>query len=87
MGAIDEKYDVAISSSCAALDYIVVDTIDIAQQCVEFLKKTEIGAATFIALDKVSAGAVAKQITLLIYPKMHSDVCVHTNMCYVNIVH
>uniref|UniRef100_A0A8C9FT42 Structural maintenance of chromosomes 4 n=1 Tax=Pavo cristatus TaxID=9049 RepID=A0A8C9FT42_PAVCR len=54
LGAIDEKYDVAISSSCAALDYIVVDTIDIAQECVEFLKKTEIGAATFIALDKMA---------------------------------
>ncbi|XP_042676994.1 structural maintenance of chromosomes protein 4 isoform X1 [Centrocercus urophasianus] len=54
LGAIDEKYDVAISSSCAALDFIVVDTIDIAQECVEFLKRTEIGAATFIALDKMA---------------------------------
>ncbi|NXC47693.1 SMC4 protein, partial [Penelope pileata] len=54
LGAIDEKYDVAVSSCCSALDYIVVDTIDIAQQCVEFLKKTGIGAATFIALDKMS---------------------------------
>ncbi|XP_035190278.1 structural maintenance of chromosomes protein 4 [Oxyura jamaicensis] len=54
LGAIDEKYDVAISSSCSALDYIVVDTIDIAQKCVEFLKKTGIGVATFIALDKMA---------------------------------
>lgn len=54
LGAIDEKYDVAISSSCSALDYIVVDTIDIAQECVEFLKKTGIGVATFIALDKMA---------------------------------
>lgn len=54
MGAIDEKYDIAISSSCGALDYIVVDTIDTAQECVNFLKRQGIGVATFIALDKVS---------------------------------
>lgn len=53
MGAIDEKYDVAISSSCGALDHIVVDTIDTAQECVNFLKKQGIGVATFIGLDKV----------------------------------
>lgn len=52
MGAIDQKYDVAISTTCGALDYIVVDTIDTAQQCVDFLKKENLGIATFIALDK-----------------------------------
>lgn len=56
LGAIDEKYDIAISSSCGALDYIVVDTIDTAQECVNFLKSQGIGVATFIALDKVSIG-------------------------------
>lgn len=54
LGAIDDKYDVAISSSCGALDHIVVDTIDTAQACVNFLKAGGIGVATFIALDKVS---------------------------------
>lgn len=53
LGAIDEKYDVAISSSCGALDHIVVDTIDTAQECVNFLKKQNIGVATFIGLDKM----------------------------------
>ncbi|XP_074819757.1 structural maintenance of chromosomes protein 4 isoform X2 [Natator depressus] len=53
LGAIDEKYDIAISSSCGALDYIVVDTIDTAQECVNFLKSQGIGVATFIALDKM----------------------------------
>lgn len=53
LGAIDEKYDVAISSSCGALDNIVVDTIDTAQKCVTFLKEQNIGVATFIGLDKV----------------------------------
>lgn len=54
LGAIDEKYDVAISSSCGALDHIVVDTIDTAQECVEFLKIQKIGVATFIGLDKMA---------------------------------
>ncbi|XP_034723719.1 structural maintenance of chromosomes protein 4 isoform X1 [Etheostoma cragini] len=53
LGAIEEKYDVAISSSCGALDNIVVDTIDTAQKCVVFLKEQNIGFATFIGLDKM----------------------------------
>ncbi|XP_041849749.1 structural maintenance of chromosomes protein 4 [Melanotaenia boesemani] len=53
LGAIDEKYDVAISSCCGALDNIVVDTIDTAQKCVTFLKEQNIGIATFIGLDKM----------------------------------
>ncbi|XP_051934611.1 structural maintenance of chromosomes protein 4 isoform X1 [Hippocampus zosterae] len=53
LGAIDEKYDVAISSSCGALDHILVDTIDTAQKCVSFLKQQNIGVATFIGLDKM----------------------------------
>ena len=43
----------AISSSCGALDNILVDTIDTAQKCVTFLKTQNIGVATFIGLDKV----------------------------------
>ncbi|XP_016383637.1 structural maintenance of chromosomes protein 4-like isoform X1 [Sinocyclocheilus rhinocerous] len=53
LGAVDEKYDVAISSSCGSLDNILVDTIDTAQRCVTFLKTQNIGVATFIGLDKM----------------------------------
>ncbi|XP_072035252.1 LOW QUALITY PROTEIN: structural maintenance of chromosomes protein 4-like [Amphiura filiformis] len=53
LGAIDEKYDVAISTACGALDYIVVDNIDVAEKCVQFLRENNIGVATFIALDKM----------------------------------
>uniref|UniRef100_F1KR40 Structural maintenance of chromosomes protein n=1 Tax=Ascaris suum TaxID=6253 RepID=F1KR40_ASCSU len=52
LGAIDQKYDVAISTTCGALDYIVVDTVETAQQCVEVLKRDHLGVASFIALDK-----------------------------------
>lgn len=52
LGAIDEKYDVAISTTCRALDYIVVDNVDTAQMCVEFLRRENLGIASFLVLDK-----------------------------------
>ncbi|XP_060578899.1 structural maintenance of chromosomes protein 4-like [Ruditapes philippinarum] len=54
LGGIDEKFDVAISTACGALDNIVVDTMETAQKCVEFLKKNNVGSATFIGLDKMA---------------------------------
>jgi hypothetical protein len=53
LGAIDEQYDVAISTACGALDNIIVDTMDTAVQCVDFLRKQDVGVATFIGLDKM----------------------------------
>lgn len=52
LGAIDQKYDVAVSTACGPLDNIVVDTVDTGQRCIEFLKRNDIGRATFIALEK-----------------------------------
>ncbi|ERE90993.1 structural maintenance of chromosomes protein 4 [Cricetulus griseus] len=67
LGAIDEKYDIAISSCCHALDYIVVDSIDTAQECVNFLKRHNIGVATFIGLDKMAVWA--KKMTKIQTPE------------------
>ena len=53
LGAIDEKYDVAVSTAIGALDNIVCDNMDTAQKCVEYLKQSGVGMATFIGLDKV----------------------------------
>lgn len=52
LGAIDAKYDVAISTACGPLDNIVVDTVNCAQWCIEYLKKHNIGRGVFIALEK-----------------------------------
>eukprot|EP00897_Mesotaenium_endlicherianum_P001579 jgi/Mesen1/1449/ME000132S00395 len=52
LGAIDAKYDVAISTACGALDYILVDSGATAQACVELLRAKSLGVATFIMLDK-----------------------------------
>ncbi|KAK4772858.1 hypothetical protein SAY87_027877 [Trapa incisa] len=52
LGAIDAKYDVAISTACPGLDYIVVETTDAAQACVELLRRENLGVATFMILEK-----------------------------------
>ncbi|KAJ2803472.1 Structural maintenance of chromosomes protein 4 [Coemansia guatemalensis] len=52
LGTISEKYDVAVSSACGGgLDNIVVQTVQAGQQCVEFLRKNNIGRARFVILD------------------------------------
>ena len=53
LGGIDDRYDVAISSCCPALENILVDTIETAQKCVKALKENDVGQATFIALNKM----------------------------------
>ncbi|KAJ4900913.1 Structural maintenance of chromosomes protein 4 [Raphanus sativus] len=52
LGAIDSKYDVAVSTACGGLDYIVVETTSAAQACVELLRKGNLGVATFMILEK-----------------------------------
>ncbi|KAL2586208.1 hypothetical protein AAZV13_13G041200 [Glycine max] len=51
LGAIDAKYDVAISTACHGLDYIVVETTNAAQACVELLRRENLGVATFMILQ------------------------------------
>lgn len=53
LGTIDPKYDVAISTACPSLDNLVVDTVEAGQQCVEYLRKNNIGRAKFILLDRL----------------------------------
>ncbi|XP_022883355.1 structural maintenance of chromosomes protein 4-like [Olea europaea var. sylvestris] len=52
LGAIDAKYDVAVSTACSGLDYIVVETTAAAQACVELLRSKNLGVATFMILEK-----------------------------------
>jgi structural maintenance of chromosome 4 len=53
LGTIDEMYDVAISTACSALDNFVTDSVEGGQQCVEYLRKTNLGRGNFICLDKL----------------------------------
>ncbi|KAI5119782.1 hypothetical protein M0805_009253 [Coniferiporia weirii] len=54
LGTIAEKYDVAISTACPALNNLIVDTVDQGQACIEYLRKQNIGRASFIVLEKLS---------------------------------
>lgn len=53
LGTIDQKYDVAISTACPALDNLVVDTVETGQHCVEYLRKNNLGRAKFILLNRL----------------------------------
>eukprot|EP00954_Amorphochlora_amoebiformis_P026253 1378108-Amorphochlora_amoeboformis.AAC.1 len=52
LGTIDMKYDIAISTACGALDYIVVDNTRTAEKCVRLLRQQKAGRATFLILEK-----------------------------------
>ena len=54
LGTIDDSYDVAISTACGYLDFIVVDTIQIGEACINYLRENRLGRASFIALDKIA---------------------------------
>ena len=54
LGTIEQKYDVAISTACPALDNLVVDTVEVGQQCIDFLRKNNLGRANFILLDRLN---------------------------------
>lgn len=55
LGTIDQKYDVAISTACGALDNFVTETVEAGQQCIEYLRKNNLGRGNFICLDKMRA--------------------------------
>jgi structural maintenance of chromosome 4 len=54
LGTIDAKYDVAISTACPALENLVVDTVEVGQQCIDYLRKNSLGRANIILLDRLA---------------------------------
>ena len=54
LGTIPDKYDVAISTACGALNNMVVDTVEQGQACIEYLRKQNVGRASFMVLEKLS---------------------------------
>nr|4RSI_B Chain B, Structural maintenance of chromosomes protein 4 [Saccharomyces cerevisiae S288C] len=53
LGVIDDSFDVAISTACPRLDDVVVDTVECAQHCIDYLRKNKLGYARFILLDRL----------------------------------
>lgn len=54
LGTIDQQYDVAISTACPSLENLVVDSVEVGQQCIDYLRKTNLGRANFILLDRLA---------------------------------
>lgn len=53
LASISAKYDVAISTACSQLDDLVVDSVEVGQQCISYLRSNNLGYARFICLDKL----------------------------------
>lgn len=53
LGVIDDKYDVAVTTACGALQNLVVDTVEQGQACIEHLRKGGVGRASFMVLEKL----------------------------------
>jgi len=57
LASTSEQYDVAVSTACNMLDFVVVKTTEGAQMCLNFLRKYNLGRANFVPLDKMKKGA------------------------------
>ncbi|MCJ1392403.1 hypothetical protein MMC18_005270 [Xylographa bjoerkii] len=54
LGTIDQKFDVAISTACPSLENLVVDSVEVGQQCIDYLRKNNLGRANIILLDRLA---------------------------------
>ena len=54
LGTIDQKYDIAISTACPSLENLVVDSVEVGQQCIDYLRKNNLGRANIILLDRLA---------------------------------
>lgn len=54
-----------MSTAAGALDFIVVEDTGVAQRCVELLRRSGLGVATFLLLDKQAhlAGKLAERVS------------------------
>jgi structural maintenance of chromosome 4 len=73
LGAVDAKYDVAVSTACPGLSHIVVETVADAQSCVQYLKSLELGRATFLILEKQRALQQRMVSSLQVAPPQNSQ--------------
>ncbi|GJJ13220.1 hypothetical protein Clacol_007471 [Clathrus columnatus] len=55
LGTIPDKYDVAVSTACPNLNFMVVDQIEQGQACIEYLRKQNVGRASFMVLEKLNS--------------------------------
>ncbi|KAG8929532.1 hypothetical protein FRC02_005473, partial [Tulasnella sp. 418] len=61
LGTIPDKYDIAISTACSALNYLVVDEVAQGQACLDYLRQQNIGRANIFVLEKLPSTIPAVQ--------------------------
>lgn len=54
LGTIDDRYDVAISTAVPGLSNLVVESVDVGQKCIEYLRKHSLGRANFVLLQSLN---------------------------------
>ena len=64
LGTIPNKYSIAIATACGgSLDNMVVDEVSDAQACIEYLRKNNVGRASFMVLKKLKPYGMDKIAT------------------------
>lgn len=53
LGIIDQKYNLAITMACSQLNYIVVETVKDAQDCINYLRENKLGRGVFLCMDQI----------------------------------
>ncbi|KAI5713839.1 hypothetical protein M8J76_006275 [Diaphorina citri] len=53
LGGIDQKYDIAVSTACGALNYIVTETVEAGEAVIAAVKRQNVGRVNVIPLDKM----------------------------------
>ncbi|WFD34634.1 Structural maintenance of chromosomes protein 4 [Malassezia cuniculi] len=54
LGTINDRYDVAISTAVPGLSNLVVESVDVGQKCIEYLRKHSLGRANFVLLQSLN---------------------------------
>ena len=73
LGVIDNKYDVAVSTAAPRLNDIVVQTVDCAQKCIEYMRSNRLGYSRFILLEKLPnfENAMNRDFSKILPPNSH----------------
>ncbi|GMM32504.1 condensin subunit [Martiniozyma asiatica (nom. inval.)] len=70
LGTIPDEYDVAISTGGGPLDDFVVEKVEAAQICIEYLRNHNLGRGRFIVLEKLKKFDLSKKSTPMNIPRL-----------------
>ncbi|MBU1203679.1 MAG: chromosome segregation protein SMC [Nanoarchaeota archaeon] len=66
LGEIEPKYSLALQTAAGSrLNGIVVKDDNVAEKCIQYLKRTKIGSAIFFPLNKIRPSSISRELTHL----------------------